>query len=85
VPWFKVPIAGDGLDRAMTALNGADIPTMGPAFTGRGDVGSAEGARVGRGMLAVLDADSAEDAEAHVEDNLPDGEYDIGPTEPWPD
>jgi len=33
-------------------------------------------------MTAVLDADSAEEAEAHVEDNLPDGEYDIGPTEP---
>jgi hypothetical protein len=81
VPRFKVPIAGDGLDRAMTALNGANIPTMGPAFTQY--VGSPEGARVGRQMLAVLDADSTEEAEAHVTDNLPDGEYDIGPTEPW--
>ena len=34
-------------------------------------------------MAAVLDADSAENAEARVEDNLPDGEYSIGPTEPW--
>jgi hypothetical protein len=34
-------------------------------------------------MAAVLDADSAENAEDHVTDNLPDGEYDIGPTEPW--
>jgi hypothetical protein len=32
-------------------------------------------------MLAVLEAESAEDAEAHVE-NLPDGVYDIGPAEP---
>ena len=38
---------------------------------------------MGRRTLAVLDADGAEEAEAHVEDNLPDGEYDTGPTEPW--
>jgi hypothetical protein len=39
-------------------------------------------ARVPRHMLAVLEAESAEDAEAHVEENLPDGVYDIGPAEP---
>ena len=83
MPWFKVEIQGDGLEHVRTALNSADIPTMGPVFTGLGDVGSPEGTRVGRRMLAVLDADGAEAAEAHVEDNLPDGEYDIGPTEPW--
>jgi hypothetical protein len=32
-------------------------------------------------MLAVLEAESAEDAEARVRDNLPDGDYDVGPAE----
>jgi hypothetical protein len=33
-------------------------------------------------MLAVLEAESAEDAEAHVRDELPDRDYDVGPAEP---
>jgi hypothetical protein len=33
-------------------------------------------------MLAVLEAESAEDAEVHVRDKLPDGDYDVGPAGP---
>ena len=36
MPWFKVEIQGDGLEHVRTALNSADIPTMGPVFTGLG-------------------------------------------------
>jgi hypothetical protein len=79
MPRFRVPIEGDGLDRAWEALNRADIPTVGPSIHDR----FTPEVRVGRRMAAVLDADSAENAEDHVTDNLPDGEYDIGPTEPW--
>jgi hypothetical protein len=52
------------------------------SFHRRGDRKSPEGARVPRHMLAVLEAESADDAEAHVKENLPDGVYDIGPAEP---
>jgi hypothetical protein len=48
----------------------------------RGDRKSPEGTRVPRHMLAVLEAESAEDAEARVKDKLPDGDYDVGPAEP---
>ena len=58
--------------QAEQALNRVQIPTLGPGYTVRGDRKSPEGARVPRHMLAVLEAESAEDAEAHVEENLPD-------------
>ncbi len=84
MPWFKVEIQGDdGLGRVRTALNDADIPTIGPVSTGCGDAGSFEGTRLAGWMLAVVDADSAEDAEAHVRENLPGNDYDVGPTKPW--
>ena len=64
-------------------LNGAGIPTIGPVFTWFGEQRPQQ-VRVGYQMLAVLDADNAEEAEAHVRDNLPDGDYDdVGPAEPW--
>ena len=68
--------------QAEQALNRVQIPTLGPGYTGRGDRKSPEGARVPRHMLAVLEAESAEDAEARVRDNLPHGGYDVGPAEP---
>jgi hypothetical protein len=69
---FKVEITGEGLERAMTALNSVGIPTLGPGFTP-----AAEGAsRVGRRMYAVVDASSAGTAKARVRDNLPEaGDY----------
>ena len=53
--------------QAEQALNRAEIPTLGPGYTVRADRKSPEGARVPRHMLAVLEAESAEDAEARVE------------------
>jgi hypothetical protein len=63
VQWFEVPIEGEGLVQAEQALNRVQIPTLGPGYTVRGDRKSPEGARVPRHMLAVLEAESAEDAE----------------------
>ncbi len=68
--------------QAEQALNRVQIPTLGPGYTARGDRKSPEGARVPRHMLAVLEAESAEDAEARVRDNLPNGDYEVGPAEP---
>ncbi len=84
MPRFKVEIHGEGLERALAALNGADIPTIGPTFTWFGDQRFQQ-VRVGDRMLAVLDADSAEEAEARMKDNLPDDDYDVGAAEPWGD
>ena len=80
--WFEVPIEGEGLVQAEQALNRVQIPTLGPGYTTRGDRKSPEGARVPRHMLAVLEAESADDAEARVRNKLPDGDYDVGPAEP---
>jgi hypothetical protein len=82
VQWFEVPIEGEGLVQAEQALNRVQIPTLGPGYTVRGDRKSPEGTCVPRHMLAVLEAESAEDAEARVKDKLPDGDYDVGPAEP---
>jgi len=82
MPWFEVPIEGEGLVQAEQALNLVQIPTLGPGYTTRGDRKSPEGARVPRHMLAVLEAESADDAEARVRNKLPDGDYDVGPAEP---
>jgi hypothetical protein len=69
MPRFKVSITGEGLDRAMAALNRANIPTIGPPFTWHGD--DPRPVRVGPRMSAVLDADTAEGAERRVRDKLP--------------
>jgi hypothetical protein len=82
MPWFEVPIEGEGLVQAEQALNRVQIPTLGPGYTGRGDRKSPEGVRVPRHMLAVLEAESGEDAEARVRDALPDDDYTVGPAEP---
>lgn len=73
MPRFQVEISGDGLERVLALLNGAGIPTIGPVFTWFGEQRPQQ-VRVGYQMLAVLDADNAEEAEAHVRDNLPDGD-----------
>lgn len=84
---FEVEIQGDGLERALAALNGANIPTIGPAFWGWGDDPGADfpaSLRVGREMWAVLDAGTAEAAEARVKDNLPkNGDYTVLPAKPF--
>lgn len=53
----------------MEALNGANIPTIGPALTWWGD--NPRSVNVGSRMSAVLDADNARDAESRVRDILP--------------
>jgi hypothetical protein len=74
---FEVVVTGEGLVRALAALNDAGIPTMGPAFSWRG--GNPEAPTAGTVMFAVLEARSAEDAVARVRDVLDraDGEYAI--------
>jgi hypothetical protein len=82
MPWFKVEIRGAGLERAMAALHGADIPTIGPAFYWQGEVPRV--AEVGDRMVAVLDAATAEAAEARVRDTLPaDGGYTVESAGIW--
>jgi hypothetical protein len=71
---FKVEIHGEDLEVAMAAVHGAGIPTIGPAFTWYGE-GEPQQARVGDQMLAVVDAETAEGAEAHVREVLPVGDY----------
>jgi hypothetical protein len=74
---FEVIITGDGLQRALTALNDAGNPTMGPAFTWR--QGQWEEATPGNLMFAVLEANTAGEAVARVTAVLEkaDGEYTI--------
>jgi hypothetical protein len=81
MPRFKVQIAGDNLDRAMVALNGAGIPTLGPFF---GEWRTSEQPMtVGDHMWAVLDADIAQNAQTPVRNALPaDGDYTVAPAEP---
>jgi hypothetical protein len=60
---FEVVIIGHGLERALTALNDAGIPTMGPAFTSRDP---SDPPTAGNLMFAVLDASAAGEAVARV-------------------
>jgi hypothetical protein len=74
---FKVRISGEHLDRARSALNRADIPTIGPVYHW---LSEREVIESERGLLAVLDAETAEEAKARVRDNLPangNGNYGI--------
>jgi hypothetical protein len=77
MPRFKLDIHGEGesLERARTMLNNAAIPTIGPAETQRHD--APETRRVDDQMSAYLDAASADDAEARVRVNLPEGDYTV--------
>ena len=80
---FKVGISGEHLDRARSALNRADIPTIGPLYYWLSEQEVIEGER---GLLAVLDAETAEEAKARVRDNLPangNGNYGIEDPESW--
>ena len=86
MPRFKVEIHGEGLERAMVALHGADIPTLGPhiVLPRPGEEPSPEQLRVSGQMWAVLDADTAEAAEDRVSDMLPaDGDYTVESARPW--
>jgi hypothetical protein len=81
---FKVGISGEHLDRARAALNRADIPTIGPLYYWLSEQEVVESKR--RRLLAVLDAETAEEAKARVRDNLPangNGNYGIGDPETW--
>jgi hypothetical protein len=81
MPRFKVEIHGDDLMRVMAVLNGAGIPTIGPASAGfTSDPGSWT---TSRSMTAVVDASNPHEAEGRVKDNLPpDGEWDLSDAEP---
>jgi hypothetical protein len=74
MPNFAVTIEGEGLDQVREALNRADVPTVGPPYT-KFDRESDAQTHVGHRMAAVLDADTAEAAEARVRENLPAGDY----------
>jgi hypothetical protein len=79
MPQFRVPIGGEHLKRAMATLNHADIPTIGmfPAhFVEPGPAGDWQL----NYLTAMLDAESAEEAQARVRGALP-GDYTVGPAE----
>lgn len=78
---FQVLLTGDGLDLARSKLNAANIPTMGPTFAPIDS--EPEGDRIGHEMLAVVDADTPEDAEIRIRATLPLGAYRIRSTTPW--
>jgi hypothetical protein len=83
MPRFKVEISGKHLERAMVALNGAGIPTIVSFGAWYGELEPPEGWQLDT-LQAVLDAETGEEAEARVRDSLPaDGDYDVGPVEPW--
>jgi hypothetical protein len=81
---FKVGVGGEQLDRARMALDRAGIPTIGPPYYGRGESTESRGESTEstRGLLALLDAETAEEAEARVRDNLPGG-YTVESAESW--
>jgi hypothetical protein len=84
MPRFKIRIDGEQLDRARMALDRAGIPTIGPPYYGRGESTESRGelTESTRGLGAVLDAETAEEAEARVRDNLPGG-YTVHSAESW--
>ena len=82
---FKVGISGEHLDRARSALNRADIATIGPLYYWLSEQ-EQELIEGERGLLAVVDAETAEEATARVRDNLPangNGNYGIEEPESW--
>jgi hypothetical protein len=76
MPRFTVRITGEDLDGAKAALEGAGILETKDA--GAGYVPEMKLSA----LSAVLDADTAEDAEARVRDVLPEGDYDVERAEP---
>jgi hypothetical protein len=81
MPRFKVPIWGEGLERARQALHGAGIETTaGPNWL-RG-VRRLGVFRLGRRMTALLDAATARKAEDRVRDKLPEDDYTVGQAKP---
>jgi hypothetical protein len=75
MPHFNVSIWGKGLERARQPLHDAGIKTVGPDWLS-GVLGVFR--RRGRGMTALLDADTALEAEDRVRDALPDDDYTVG-------
>jgi hypothetical protein len=76
MPRFTVRITGGDLDGAKAALEGARI-----LETKEAGAGYVPEMKV-HALSAVLDADTAEDAEARVRDVLPEGDYDVERAEP---
>lgn len=75
---FSVQVASDNAERARGELNAAGIPTTGPAFAYFHQ--SPEATTVtSRHLTAVLEAESADDAESRVRHVVGDG-CEIGPT-----
>jgi hypothetical protein len=80
---MRFKVGGEHLDRARSALNRADIATIGPLYYWLSEQELIEGER---GLLAVVDAETAEEATARVRDNLPangNGNYGIEEPESW--
>ncbi len=74
---FSVQVASDNAERARGELNAAGIPTIGPAFAYFPQ--SPETTTVtSRHLTAVLEAESAGDAESRVRDVV-DEDCEIGP------
>jgi hypothetical protein len=76
MPRFTVRITGGDLDGAKAALEGAGI-----LETKEAGAGYVPEMKL-QALSAVLDADTAEDAEARVRDVLPEGNYDVERAEP---
>lgn len=78
MPRFSVQVASDNAEQARGELNAAGIPTIGPAFAYFTQ--SPETTTVtSRHVTAVLDADSAADAESHVR-RIVGADCEVGPT-----
>jgi hypothetical protein len=79
MPPFKVRIEGDGLEPVTAALGSAHIDYYGPGGAGYESQESWETASF---MHAVVEAETPEEAEARVKDNLPEGDFTVAPAEP---
>jgi hypothetical protein len=77
VPRYKVHVTSDDAGLARVALNEADIPTMGPTYTGF--AGGSDKLRVGDRVIGYPVAKSPEEAEAMVRRAV--GQQEIGPAE----
>jgi hypothetical protein len=76
---FKVRIEGEELEPVTAALGKAHVEYFGP--TGAG-YESQESWQTADHMHAVVDADTADEAEEQVKEALPKGDYTVGSAEP---
>ena len=80
MPRFNVRVESDSPVQTKQALDAAGIPTIGPPMAGYPR--NQEIWIAGPRMTAVMDADSAEAAEAHVSEVV-GSDCQVGPAERW--